>query len=258
MFDQGLTALGLFDFFRAVQKLFQRAVFIDQQSGSFDADAGRAGDVINTVTSQCLHIDNTFREDAEFLEYTIAVDTALLHCVVHFNAVTHQLHHIFVRRNNCAAPTCFARLPRKGGNDVVGLKAFDFFAGDVEGLGRFAGQRHLRAQVFRHRVAVGLVEVIHIVAKRVAAFVEDHGDVGHITASVPFNITLEHVAKTSDCTDGQTIGFARQWGQGVIGAKDEGRAVNQMQMTSFVEIAAHKKMPPKRMCVGGILDVSSG
>lgn len=42
----------------------------------------------------------------------------------------------------------------------------------------------------------------------------------------------------------------------MVCAKNEGRAVNQVEMASFAESRAHEKMPPKRNCVEGILDVS--
>ena len=193
-----------------------------------------------------MHIHNALREDAEFLKYAIAVDTTLLHGVIHFDAVTDELHHVFVRRNNRAAPTCFTRLARKGGDDVVGLKALDLFASDIERFGCGACKGHLRAQIFGHRVAVGFVLVIHIIAKRMTALVENDGHMGHVTASISLNIALEHVAKTSDGANWQTIGFTRQRRQRVIGAKNEGGAINQMQMASFVESRAHVKMPPKR------------
>ena len=86
-----------------------------------------------------------------------------------------------------------------------------------------------------------------IVAKRMAALVENHGDMGGASRpAVALNIALQHVAKAGDGANGQAIGFARQRGQRVIGAENEGGAVNQMQMASFAESRAHVKMPPKR------------
>jgi hypothetical protein len=78
-----------------------------------------------------------------------------------------------------------------------------------------------------------------------AAFVENHRDMGYVAIDIPFNIPLEHVAKSGNRANWQTVGFARQRGQRVVGAKDEGRAVYQMQVASFVEIGAHEKMPPR-------------
>lgn len=44
----------------------------------------------------------------------------------------------------------------------------------------------------------------------------------------------------------------------MIGAKNEGRAVNQVKMASFAECRAHEKMPPKaNLCRGHIRRVGS-
>ena len=95
----------------------------------------------------------------------------------------------------------------------------------------------MRAQVFGHRLAVGLVLIVKIVAEGVAALVEDHGDMGGgvIAGVVAVDIALQHVAKARDRPDGQPVGFARQRRQGVIGPEDEGRAVNQVQVAPLAE-----------------------
>ena len=81
MLDQGFAALGLFDFARAVEEFFEGSVFVYQERGGFDADAGRAGDVIDRVARKGLHIYNALRVDAEFFMHAVAVDPAVFHCV---------------------------------------------------------------------------------------------------------------------------------------------------------------------------------
>jgi hypothetical protein len=90
MLDQGLAALGLLDLFGAVQQLFERAVFVDQKGRGLDPDAGRAGDVVDAVTRQRLHIDHAVGADAEFLLHALDVDGAVLHRVEHFDTAAHQ------------------------------------------------------------------------------------------------------------------------------------------------------------------------
>jgi len=88
----------------------------------------------------------------------------------------------------------------QGRDDVIGLEPFQLLAGDIERLGRRAGQGDLRAQVFRHRLSVGLVEIIHVVAERVAALVEDHRHMGRrIRAAVVLEqgVDLAEVCITS-------------------------------------------------------------
>ena len=101
----------------------------------------------------------------------------------------------------------------------------------------------MRAQVFGHGLAVGFVELIHIVAEGMGAFVKDYGDMcGRIWACVALNIAVEHVAKARDRADGQAIGLARERGQRVIGAEDEGGAVDQMKVAAFAE--CHARVSP--------------
>ena len=207
--DQGLATLGLFDFASAFEQCVQIAVFVDQQGGGFNADTGGTGHVVHAVASKGLHIDHAFGIDAKFLVHTIAINALVLHRVKHFDAVTYQLHHVFVRANDGATAASFTGLNGKGGDDVICLETFDLFAGDVKRLGRRAGQRHLRAQVFWHRLAVGFVLVIHIVAESMAALVENNGDVcWGICTRVALNIAVQHVAKACNGTNRHPIGFA--------------------------------------------------
>ena len=86
------------------------------------------------------------------------------------------------------------------------LGAFFFFAGDIEGFGRLSGQWDLWAQIFRHRLAVCLILIIHLIAERVAALVKDDRHVGRrIRAMIAFDIAVQHVAKSANSADRQPI-----------------------------------------------------
>ena len=65
---------------------------------------------------------------------------------------------------------------------------------------------------------------------------------GHICLRSARNITVQHVAKPRYRADWMTIRFAREGGQGMKGPKNEGRPVNQMQMTPFAKMLCH--IPP--------------
>lgn len=43
----------------------------------------------------------------------------------------------------------------------------------------------------------------------------------------------QHVAKSRNRTNWQAIGLARQWRQGVIGAENVGRAVDEIEMVAL-------------------------
>ena len=141
--------------------------------------------------------------------HAVAINALILHRIKHFDAVTDQLHHVFVRTDDSATTACFTGLNGKSGDDIIGLETLDLFACNIKRLGRGAGQGHLRAQVFWHRLAVGFVLVIHIVPESVAAFVENNGDVcWGICTSVAFNIAVQHVAEACNGTDRHAIGIA--------------------------------------------------
>jgi hypothetical protein len=161
---------------------------------------------------------------------------AVLHRVEHLDPAADQLHQVLVGRDDRHPPPGLARLAGQRGDDVVGLEALQFLAGDVEGPRRLAGQRDLRAQILGHLVAVGLVEVVKVVAERVAALVEDHRRMGRrIGPVIVLDDLVQHVAKARHRPDGQPVGFARQRRQRVIGAEDERRPVDQMQMMPLAE-----------------------
>ena len=206
--DQGLATLGLFNFASAFEQCVQIAVFIDQQGSGFNADTRGTRHIVHAVASKGLHIDHAFGIDAKFLVHTIAINALVLHCVKHFDAVTNQLHHVLVRADDGATTACFTGLNGKCGDDVICLETLDLFAGDVKRLSRSAGQGHLWTQVFWHRLAVGFVLVIHIVAEGMAALVEDHCNVcWGVCARVALNISVQHVAEACNCTDRHAIGF---------------------------------------------------
>ena len=242
MVDEGLAAFGLLDLFGTFQERVQIAKFIDQQRRRLDPDAGRAGHVVNRIARQRLYVHDAVGVDTELLEHPIAVDGLVLHRIQHFHAVADELHQILVGANDRAAPPGGTGLHSQRGDDVIGLIALKLFAGDVERLGRGAGQRDLRAQIFGHGIAVGLVLVVHVVAEGMAALVEDHSYMRRrVGAGVAFDIAVQHVAEPGDRADRQAVGFARQRRQGVISAKDEGRAVDQMQVVAFAE--CHRNAP---------------
>ena len=249
--DQRFAPLGLFDLTRTVQQAFQITVFIDQKCRCLDPDPRRTRHIVHAITGQSLYVDHAVGAHAELLNDTVTVDTFVLHRVKHFDTVANQLHQVLIRRYDCDTSTGIAGLMGEGRDNVVGLEPFHLFASDIECLGRHAGQWNLRAQILWHRFAVRFVLVVHIVAERMAALVENHGHMGGgIITIVPVNIALQHVHKATDSPHWKAIGFARQGWQRVIGAENKRRAVNQMQVTAFAEFRFHRFIPSclRRTC----------
>ena len=234
--DQRLAPFGLLYLLRPGQKAVEVTIFVDEQRRCLDPDSRRARDIVDRIPGQRLHIHHAIRADAEFLHDALRIDQAVLHRVQHFNAAADQLHQILVRTDDRHPPPRIARMAGKGCDDIIGLEPLDLLAGNVEGLGGAARQGDLWAQILGHRLAVGFVFRKQIVAERHAALVKDHCHMSRrIRAAIALDIALKHVAKARHRPDGQPVGFARQRRQRMIGAENEGRSVDQMQMAPFSE-----------------------
>ncbi len=218
------------------------AEFLDQLRGRLDPDARRARHVVHAVAGQRLHVDHAVGRHAELLEHAVVVDPAVLHRVKHLDAAADQLHEVLVGRQDGDAA---ARVPcpvGKGGDDVVRLEPLDLLAGDVERPRRLPGQRDLRAQVLGHFGTVGLVEVVHVVAERVRALVEDHRRMRRrVRSVVALHVAVEHAAETRDRPDRQPVRLAGERRQGVEGPEDVGRAVDEVKVMSLAE--SHGAVP---------------
>ena len=68
-----------------------------------------------------------------------------------------QLPTVFVRRDDKADPAQFGRLASDGGEDVIGLVAGTFQAGDAQRLCHPPHVGHLQSQILRHGGAIGFV-----------------------------------------------------------------------------------------------------
>jgi hypothetical protein len=161
-------------------------------------------------------------------------DAAVLHGVVHRDAVGHELHQVLVGGNDGRNGAPLAGLAYIGRDQIIGLEADLLEAGQVERAHRLADQRKLRDQIVRRRRAVRLVVGIELVAESDFGFVEDDGEVGrpvvrrHIAQQLP-----QHIAEAKHGVDLQPIGFAVQRRQRVIGAKNIGGTVDQKDVVAF-------------------------
>src|SRR5439155_26232879 len=95
--DQRLATLRLLDLAGAEQQLFQIAILDDQLRGSLDADTGYTGNIIGGIAGQGLHLDHLLRRHTEFFDHFGNADTAILHGVVHGDAIGYELHQILFR-----------------------------------------------------------------------------------------------------------------------------------------------------------------
>ena len=203
---QAFAALGLFDLSCAIQKLFQRAIFVDQQSRSFNANAGCTGHIVNAVPCQSLHINHALRGNTKFLNNAVSVNHFVFHGIQHHNTAAHQLHQVLVRADDGARAPSVTRAAGQCCDDVIRFKPFDLFTCHIESPGCRAGEWELWDQIFRRGGSVRLVQIIHIIAKCLARVIKDHRNMGgSIGASIVFHISLQHVAKPGHSAHRQTV-----------------------------------------------------
>ncbi len=110
--------------------------------------------------------------------------------------------------------------------------------GHVEGGGRLADQRELRLEVVGRLRPVGLVVRVHLVAEGMLRLVEDDRDVGRLHAGGGVLQQLpQHVAEAVDGAERQPVRLAGERRQGVVGAIDVGRAVDQEDVVAALDPA---------------------
>ncbi len=220
--DQIFAPLLLLDLVGPLQQRFQIAVFQNQLRRGLDADPGNAGHIIGRIACQCLHIDNLVRRHAELGLHLGKAEFLQLHRVQHGNAVIDQLHQVFVGRDDSDLGALGPRLFGVGGDQVVGLIALQLDAGQVEGADGLADQVELRDQFFRRRRAVRLIFRIDVRAERLAAGVENDGDVVGIGVLQQLH---QHGAEAVDGVDRRAIG-PRHRRQGMEGTEDKAGAID--------------------------------
>ena len=234
--DQGLAALVLLDLGGTRQQRFQIAIFADQLRRGLDADAGHAGHVVGGIADQRLHLDHLVGTDAEFLEHFGRTDALVLHRVVHGDAVIDELHQVLVGRDDRCGGAGLAGEPRIGGDQVVGLVAGLFEAGNFKGAHGVADQRELRPQVFRQIGPVRLVFGVHVGAEGFFRLVEDDRQMRRLVVLRHLGQQLpQHVAEAEHGIDLQAVGLAGQRRQRVIGAENVAGAVDQKDVVALFQ-----------------------
>ncbi len=142
--DQRLAALLLLDLAGAREQRFEVAVFADELGRGLDADAGNPRHVVGRIADQRLDLDHLVGRHAEFLHHLGGADAAILHRVVHDDAVVDELHQVLVRGHDGGGGAELAGLAHIGRDQVVGLEAGLLQARQVEGAHRLADQPELR------------------------------------------------------------------------------------------------------------------
>ena len=176
--DQAFAAFLLLDLAGAGEQGFQVAIFADELRRGLDADAGNARDVVGRIPDQRLDLDHLVGRNAEFFHDLGGTDAAVLHGVIHGDAVIDELHQVFVGRYDGGGSAGLAGLAHIGGDEIVGLVAQLLQARQVEGMDRLANQSELRDEVGWRIGPMRLVCGIEFVAECLLRLVEDDGEMG--------------------------------------------------------------------------------
>ena len=236
--DQGLAALVLLDLAGALEERFKVAIFPDQLRRGLDADTGHTRHVVGRVADQRLHLDDLFRRHAEFLHHLIAADTLVFHGVVHRHAVVHELHEVLIGRHDRTARAGLAGFTRISRDQVIGLEAGLLERGNVEGFHRIANEWELRNKIARHVRAVRLVFLVHLGAEGFFRLVEHDGEMRRLVLGLHVPQQLpQHVAESEYGIDLQSVGFAGQRRQRVIGAENIAGTIDQKDVVGLFQLA---------------------
>ena len=210
-------------------------MFADELRGGLDPDARHTRDIIRRIPDQRLHLDELPRRHAKFLDHLGNADPAVLHGVVHDDAVVHELHEVLVGADDGCGGTQLARLTHIGRDQIIGLVAQLFQARYVEGAHRLANECELRTQIVGRLGPVRLVIGVHLVAEGFLRLVEYDREVGwpllglHVAQELP-----QHVAEAEHGVDLQPVGFAVERRQCVISAENVRRAVDQEDVIALL------------------------
>ena len=102
-----------------LQERVEIAVLVDQRRGGLDADAGRAGHVVDRVAHQGLIVDNLVGTNAPFFFQRRGIVEQIFSDVVNPHVIGDQLPAVFVAGDDDAITSQHFGLSRDGGQQIV-------------------------------------------------------------------------------------------------------------------------------------------
>ena len=148
-----------------------------------------------------------------------------------------ELHQVLVGGDDQHVGAALARLPRIGGDEVVGLVAVLLDRREAEGAHGRAHQRELRHEILRRLGPVRLVGRIELAAERILRLVEDDRQMRRRDPRRAVAQELQHLGREQPHrADRQPVGavivFLILPDRLEIGAEDEGRAVDEKDVVA--------------------------
>ena len=230
MLGQVLLAFGAGDLVDACQHLVQRAELLQQLGRGFLADPGDAGDVVGGVAAQPHQVgDQLRRHPVALLDRGAVVDLGLgdpARGAHHPHPLVDQLVGVAVAGHDHHLDPLLARLLGQRGDHVVGLVALDLDVGVAEGLDQRHQVRPLLAQQVGARFALGLVEVVGLLAAAPAGVPGDD----HPLRMVLVDDFDQHRGEPVDRVGRPPVAGPDRLRQGEEGAVGEAVAVDQEEL----------------------------
>ncbi len=218
------------DLVDVLQHRFQRAELLQQLGRGFLADPGDAGDVVGGVAAQPHQVaDQLRRHPVALFDRGAVVDLGLgdpARGAHHPHPLGDQLVGVAVAGHDHHLDPLLARLLDQRGDHVVGLVAVDLDVGVAEGLDQRHQVRPLLPQQIGARFALGLVEVISLLAAAPAGVPGDD----HALRVVFVDDFHQHRGEAVDRVGRPPVAGPDRLGQGEEGAVGEAVAVDQEEL----------------------------
>ena len=232
-----------------IERGFHGAELLDEFDGTFVADAGRAGDVVDGVAAEGHDVDDALGRNAKGgFDAGGIEDEVVFGGIKDRHARRDELHHVLVGRHHVNVVIHGGKLVAECADDVVGLEALVAEDGDAESFERAADVGKLLGKIGGHLGAVGLVagvvDLVELLGFDVplalwlhlaGALVAEDGagevvDGGEVLRREVLAQLVDHVDE--DVGGGRRNAGARGHGplalHGVVGAKDERHGVQQV------------------------------
>ena len=168
--DQVLLPFRAGDLLDVGEDLLERAELLQQRGAGLLADPGDAGDVVGGVAFEADQVGDQLGRDAVALDHPVAVVDLGLGDPArgrhHPDPVADQLVDVAIAGDDHHRDPRLLGLPREGADHVVGLVALDPDVGVAERFDQRHQVRPLLAQQVGPRRALGLVEVVGLLAPR--------------------------------------------------------------------------------------------
>jgi hypothetical protein len=208
----------------------QRAELLQQLGRGFLADPGDAGNVVGGVAAQTHQVGDQLRgHPVALLDRSAVVDLRLgdpARGAHHPHPLVNQLIGVAVAGHDHHLDPLLARLLDQRSDHVVGLVALDLDVGVAEGLDQRHQVRPLLAQQVGARFALGLVEVVGLLAAAPAGVPGDD----HALRVVLVDDFHQHRGEAVDRVGRAAVAGPDRLRQGEEGAVGEAVAVDQEEL----------------------------